>query len=89
MYYLPILPLPRDRIIFIFLLLGLIPRIGTLYFISSTVSGPCPADTVISRKGQDGGSSEPKTSTSLLYNTYKITHQHMYIYSILHTNGSS
>ena len=48
MDYLPLLVLPRNLIIFIFLLLGLIPLNGIPYFISATVSRPCLADTVIS-----------------------------------------
>ena len=67
------LPFPIDLIIFIFMLSGLIPFNGILYFILSTVSGTYPADTVISIEGQDGGSLEPNMSTSCLYNTCKIT----------------
>ena len=55
MDYLPFLLLSRDRIIFIFMLLGLIPLNDIPYFISSTVSGPRLADTVISIEGQLGG----------------------------------
>ena len=79
-YYLPFLLLPRDRIIFIFVLSGLIPLNGIPYFISVTVLVSCLADTVISIEGQDGGSSEPNMSTSLLYNIckdYSSTHVHL------------
>ena len=44
----------------------LIPLIGIPYLISVTVSVPCLADTVISIVGQDGGSSDPR-STSFLH----------------------
>ena len=80
MDYLPFLLLPRDRIIYIFQSSGLIPVNDIPYFISSTVSSPCLADTVISIEGQDGGSSEPNMSTSLLYNIckdYSSTHVHL------------
>ena len=55
MDYLPFLLLSRDRIIFIFVLSGLIPLNNIPYLISATVSGPCMADTVISIEGQVGG----------------------------------
>ena len=82
MDYLPFLLLPRDRIMYIFLLTGLIPLNGIPYFISVTVSGPCLADTVISIEGQDGGSSDPNMSTSFLYKickNYPLTHAHLLI----------
>ena len=59
------LPFLIYHIIFIFLLSSLIPVNGMLYFITSTVSGSCSADTVISIEGQEGGSLEPNMSTSL------------------------
>ena len=79
-YYLPFLLLPRDRTIYIFMLLGLIPLNDIPYFISSTVLSPCLADTLISIEGQDGGYSEPNMSTSLLYNNcknYSSIHVHL------------
>ena len=43
------------------------PFNGTQYLIRVTVSDLFSADTVISIEAQDGGSSEPNVSTSLLY----------------------
>ena len=71
MDYLPFLLLPRDRIMYIFLLTGLIPINDIPYFISVTVSGSCLADTVISIEEQNGGFSDPNKSTSSLYKTCK------------------